>query len=728
MAVPEQTPFIEYTANGTTTVFPVPFQCDKAEYLIVNLDGNEAPVGSWSFVNGSITFNTAPANGVLITIERNTPFRRTTEYQSYNNSFRPSSVNKEFDLIWWKLQELGYRDQVIWLALLKEIADRTSADSEMLDYILNQDNTLKADYISRDAVLKDYIDQMIALVTGDPSFTGIKAQFVLSDGGKNQQEINDSFEFKKTTLEAKTLKEMVLVFSKIDMNQDETITTTPVKSTSNKSFRSNRHVLTQTTQGKSNIIADYNQNNVSVDGFHFIQDKTLPIGGGVLNDHHMVRVYGGEFCRILNSLFDGQYGVSLAYKSDVFTDRRGLFGLIAFNDATDIEGMFIENGGSSFNRIIGNALNSASRGEQMACRFTAYNSGNDPTQILALADGIVCTGNVYRNIASGHSYQNATKLSCSSAIHFEDMDRAIHATRGQSAVTGTFYPANDPMLHMIFFTSGKCKKIIANLSMNHSMFDTASDGSALTETGIEELTGRVGTGFNQYRGVIYDAKATGALFRYSHNLYNLQIDKSTGDGVVVSGDYGGGTLIVNACNTGVNITGNNNNLTVVSTGNVFNGMAVSGSNNTINIQTDGNVIVSGNGNTIIGRIGGNLTLVNGSTNGANNKFIGEVVGTVTRGTGSGNDYTGLKGWAGVEVMGVPTPITTTSNGRITVTVPKHTSAQVRTARPTIPSNASSYKGECISISGASVIFEFRDSSGAVLNAVPLVFNYEYKCS
>lgn len=89
--------------------------------------------------------------------------------------------------------------------------------------------------------------------------------------------------------------------------------------------------------------------------------------------------------------------------------------------------------------------------------------------------------------------------------------------------------------------------------MNHSMFDTALDGSALTETGVEELTGRVGAGFNQYRGILYDSKATGALFRYSHNLCNLKIDKSTGGGVVVSGDYGGGTLIANACNIGVNI-------------------------------------------------------------------------------------------------------------------------------------------------------------------------------
>jgi hypothetical protein len=94
----------------------------------------------------------------------------------------------------------------------------------------------------------------------------------------------------------------------------------------------------------------------------------------------------------------------------------------------------------------------------MACRFTAYNIENHPTQILALVEGIVCAGNVYRNIANGDSYQKAAKLSCSSAIHFDDMDRVIHSTRGQSAISGTFYPANDPILHMISFTSGKCKK------------------------------------------------------------------------------------------------------------------------------------------------------------------------------------------------------------------------------------------------------------------------------
>lgn len=135
MAVPEQTPFVEYIANGITTVFPTPFQCDKSEYLIVMLNDEDAPVGSWSYTNNEVTFNTAPNSNVKVTIERNTPLQRTSEYNSYNNAFRPSPVNKDFDLIWWKLQELGFRDQVIWLALVKEISDRVNGDINLQNQI-----------------------------------------------------------------------------------------------------------------------------------------------------------------------------------------------------------------------------------------------------------------------------------------------------------------------------------------------------------------------------------------------------------------------------------------------------------------------------------------------------------------------------------------------------------------------------------------------------------------
>lgn len=122
MAVPEQTPLKEYIANGITTVFPLEFDCDKPEHLIVSFNGEEAPIGSWGLNNNTVTFNNAPANGIRVTLERNTPFQRTTEYQSYDNSFRPPSVNKDFDLIWWKLQELGVQVTLLWAALTSKIA------------------------------------------------------------------------------------------------------------------------------------------------------------------------------------------------------------------------------------------------------------------------------------------------------------------------------------------------------------------------------------------------------------------------------------------------------------------------------------------------------------------------------------------------------------------------------------------------------------------------------
>ncbi|CAI3117882.1 hypothetical protein MWMV1_MWMV1_02320 [Acinetobacter baumannii] len=109
MAVPEQTPFIEYTANGTTTVFPVPFQCDKAEYLIVKVNDLIQLLGTWSLIDGSVVFNTAPLNESIVTIQRSTKLSRTTDYNLYDNSFRPEPVNYDFDNIWRVLQEVAYQ-------------------------------------------------------------------------------------------------------------------------------------------------------------------------------------------------------------------------------------------------------------------------------------------------------------------------------------------------------------------------------------------------------------------------------------------------------------------------------------------------------------------------------------------------------------------------------------------------------------------------------------------
>ena len=523
---------------------------------------------------------------------------------------------------------------------------------------------------------------------------------------------NDGLEFKKSSLENKTIAQM-LVFNNVDFDKDEAITT-QVSSPSNRHFKSNRHTLTQTAQRTSSLVGGYDKDNITIEGFNFIQDKTSAIGGGTANNHQMSKFYGGKYNRLIGNKYDGQFAISFEYGTASLPDRTGQFGLAAFNEATDLQGMFIETIGSQYNRIIGNALDSVTKGQQHGIRLSGYDKINNPSESTHAPNfGQVGVANVFRRIANGVSAQNSSKYSNLSAMHFTDVDACIHASLGT-------VPLNDPSMHRFDFTAHNVRKLASLQYLNHTKLGFHVDGSSFTSVGIDELTGRTGTGFNHYEGMIRNSAATAMINRYSHNLYNLQIDTSNADGAVIAGNYGGGTIIANACNTCVNVFGNYNNLTVVATGGVFNALAVGGVGNVINIQTDGNAAVSGNGNTIIGRIGGNLTVT-----GSDNKFIGEVVGTVSRGSGTGNKYSDLKGWSDTIVMPA---ITTTGGGRITLTVAKHASAQIRNIFATIPLNANGWTSKVISISGAAVIFDFYDAAGALLNAQPVTFNYTYACS
>lgn len=178
MAVSEQTPHIEYTANGTTTSFALEFYCEKKEHLIVLVDDVEPVVGTWSLTGGAVVFNTAPENGKKITIQRNTPFSRNTDYQSYNNSFRPQSVNGDFDRVWLKLQELGLSN---WL--LKNYVDRK--DDELKSFLMA---AIQAQGIALDQLEEyyNYLMQRLAQIAVDK---GWDASFVV-DGDKTQKQIN----------------------------------------------------------------------------------------------------------------------------------------------------------------------------------------------------------------------------------------------------------------------------------------------------------------------------------------------------------------------------------------------------------------------------------------------------------------------------------------------------------------------------------------------------------
>ena len=188
MAVAEQTPYIEYTANGATTSFALGFDCESKDHLIVLIDDIEPPIATWSLTGGNVVFTTAPAASKKITLQRNTPFSRTTDYQSYNNSFRPPSVNKDFDWIWLKLQELGVMAWILGNRIddLKNYVD--DKDDELRAYLLEE---IRKQGVALDQ-LEDYYNYLMQRLAEIAVNGGWEASFVVDASGKTQQEINDT--------------------------------------------------------------------------------------------------------------------------------------------------------------------------------------------------------------------------------------------------------------------------------------------------------------------------------------------------------------------------------------------------------------------------------------------------------------------------------------------------------------------------------------------------------
>ena len=110
MSVPNQTPYNIYTANGLTTVFAYEFYLISASDIQVTINGNEVTSGyTVSGVGnqdgGDVTFQTPPADGSLVMLERVVPTYRLTDYQD-NGDLLADTVNKDFDRIWMAIQRV----------------------------------------------------------------------------------------------------------------------------------------------------------------------------------------------------------------------------------------------------------------------------------------------------------------------------------------------------------------------------------------------------------------------------------------------------------------------------------------------------------------------------------------------------------------------------------------------------------------------------------------------
>lgn len=100
-----------YTGNGVTTVFPFGCMIFKLSDIVVYLNDEKQTTGFTVASNnydagGTVTFATAPANGVKITIQRVCDEERLTEY-SESGVFRADPTNDEFNHIYALIQNLS---------------------------------------------------------------------------------------------------------------------------------------------------------------------------------------------------------------------------------------------------------------------------------------------------------------------------------------------------------------------------------------------------------------------------------------------------------------------------------------------------------------------------------------------------------------------------------------------------------------------------------------------
>jgi hypothetical protein len=108
--MPGVQPIVRYFANGMQTNFEYPFPIFASEDLKVYFDG--APQysgydisGSGETSGGSVIFDTAPADGIVITLKRVLPLERMTDFIE-GGDFSAQAINNELDYLTAEIQQV----------------------------------------------------------------------------------------------------------------------------------------------------------------------------------------------------------------------------------------------------------------------------------------------------------------------------------------------------------------------------------------------------------------------------------------------------------------------------------------------------------------------------------------------------------------------------------------------------------------------------------------------
>ena len=129
--IPDVTPIVRYVVNGTQTEFTYTFPIFASEDLAIYLDGAKQASGytvsgAGDTNGGTITFDTAPAMDTILTIARELPIERVTDFLE-GGDFSAQSINSELDYIIASLQQINRENDV----MLKYGDHETPAETEL---------------------------------------------------------------------------------------------------------------------------------------------------------------------------------------------------------------------------------------------------------------------------------------------------------------------------------------------------------------------------------------------------------------------------------------------------------------------------------------------------------------------------------------------------------------------------------------------------------------------
>lgn len=152
MPVSLQTPLISYTANGSVTSFSFPFRIIYSTDLKVYLNGSQvisgfSVTGVDNPIGGNVVFTVAPANGVIVRLQRAVPLERTTDYVE-GGQLAAQTMDNDFDRLVMMLQDNN-------IAPMLETPDATwDAQNKRI-------KNLADPIVNTDAVTKQYVDVTI---------------------------------------------------------------------------------------------------------------------------------------------------------------------------------------------------------------------------------------------------------------------------------------------------------------------------------------------------------------------------------------------------------------------------------------------------------------------------------------------------------------------------------------------------------------------------------------